>query len=321
LTTHTANNAGAPLQRWGSARPATGLVALAASLLVAGSVALWAPTFWRLHAQVWQIDPYSQGPLAVAMAVLLFVVKVRQPRYQQARAAGSPQPLVSLAWLLPALALQVLGRSQGVLALEVLALPLWAIGITVGFWGAPAARVLWFCYAFLLFSVPLPPVLVDAVTQPMKIAVSWAAEAVLSAAGVMVAREGVILHVGWYRLLVADACAGLHSLFTLEAIGLLYLNLVRHPSPLRNLLMALFIVPVAFFANVLRVLVLVLATLVWGDAASGPMHDLSGLLLFALALGLIVLADGLARTAGMLWARRRRPERGRLDETPAEARP
>ena len=44
------------------------------------------------------------------------------------------------------------------------------------------------------------------------------------------ARSGVVLQIGQYMLLVADACAGLHTLLTLEALGLLYLNLVRRDS-------------------------------------------------------------------------------------------
>ena len=41
------------------------------------------------------------------------------------------------------------------------------------------------------------------------------------------------------QLLVADACAGLYTLFTLEAMGLLYLNVVRSASLWRNLALAL----------------------------------------------------------------------------------
>jgi hypothetical protein len=50
----------------------------------------------------------------------------------------------------------------------------------------------------------------------------------MHAFGYPVSRSGVILQVGQYQLLVGDACAGLQTLFVLEAMGLLYLNLVRH---------------------------------------------------------------------------------------------
>lgn len=92
----------------------------------------------------------------------------------------------------------------------------------------------------MLFMVPLPGVVVDSLTQPMKIAVSYVAEQLMHAAGYPVARSGVILQVGQYQLLVADACAGLQTLFVLEAMGLLYLNLVRHQSLARNVTVAPF---------------------------------------------------------------------------------
>jgi hypothetical protein len=47
--------------------------------------------------------------------------------------------------------------------------------------------------------------------------------------GYPIARDGVILSIGQYQLLVADACA-IELLFTLEAMGLLYLNINQHQS-------------------------------------------------------------------------------------------
>ena len=116
-------------------------------------------------------------------------------------------------------------------------------------------------------------------------------------------RSGVILTVGPYLILVADACAGLTSMFSLEAVGLLYLNVVKHPSAARNALLAALVIPIAFIANVIRVLVLVLVTYHLGDAAGkGFLHGFAGMLLFMLALILIVFTDqliGLCMRTGM----------------------
>lgn len=278
-------------------RVAAGLARAAPPLALAlAALALFGPTLRDLHRLVWQADPTSQGPMALVLALGLYVHRWRQPAAQAVLATAQPQPALGLAWLLPGLALHVIGRSQGLIAAEVLAGAVCAVGLIVLFRGARMARVLGFCHVFLLFSVPLPGVLVEALTHPLKIGVSWLAEQALYAGGLPVAREGVVLHVGAYRLLVADACSGLQSLFTLEAFGLLYLNLVRHPSALRNLLMALAIVPIAFAANTLRVIVLALVTRYGGDAAGrGLAHDFSGLLLFGLAFLLVVATDFVAR--------------------------
>ena len=53
---------------------------------------------------------------------------------------------------------------------------------------------------------------------------------------------------------------GCKTLLTLEALGLFYLNLKPHTSAVRNLVLALLIVPISFCANVIRVIVLTLIT-------------------------------------------------------------
>jgi exosortase B len=164
--------------------------------------------------------------------------------------------------------------------------------------GPAALRVQWFPLFFMLFMLPLPGPFVDTVTMPMKMAVSWCAEHILFAAGYPIARSGVVLQVGQYQLLVADACAGLHTLFTLEALGLLYLNIVRHGSFLRNVGLALLIVPISFTANIIRVMTLTLITYHFGDAAGqGFLHGFAGMVLFISALLLIIGVDTLLRSA------------------------
>jgi exosortase B len=153
--------------------------------------------------------------------------------------------------------------------------------------------------------VPLPGVAVDTLTQPMKLAVSTVAEFILWNVGYPVARTGVILQVGPYQLLVADACAGLNTLLTLEALGLLYLNLVRHESAARNITLAILIVPISFAANVIRVITLTLITYHFGDeAGQGFLHGFAGMVLFMAALMLIIAAD----TATRAFVRTRGPQ-------------
>jgi exosortase len=137
-------------------------------------------------------------------------------------------------------------------------------------------------------------------------AVSWATEHLLFAAGYPISRSGVILQIGQYQLLVADACAGLQTLLTLEALGLFYLNLMRHPSAFRNIGLALFIIPISFSANVIRVMTLTLITYYFGDAAGqGFLHGFAGMVLFITALVLILSVD-----SSLQWYLRRR-EAGR----------
>ena len=106
-------------------------------------------------------------------------------------------------------------------------------------------------------------------------------------------------------LLVADACAGLHTLLTLEALGLLYLNLVRRDSLFRNVGLAILIVPISFTANVIRVMALSLITYHFGDAAGqGFLHGFAGMVLFLSALLLIISVDTLLQNIERFRARR-----------------
>jgi exosortase/archaeosortase family protein len=100
--------------------------------------------------------------------------------------------------------------------------------------------------------------------------------------------------------------AGLQTLLTLEALGLFYLNLMRHPSAFRNITLALLIIPISFTANVIRVIALTLITYYFGDAAGqGFLHGFAGMVLFITALVLILAVDN-----GLQWWIKRRESGG-----------
>ena len=85
-------------------------------------------------------------------------------------------------------------------------------------------------------------------------------------------------------------------MFSLSALGLLYLYIMRYRNWLHIGLMLLAILPIAFIANVIRVLILVLITYYFGDAAGqGFAHMAAGMVLFVIALLLLLGFDGLLR--------------------------
>jgi exosortase len=170
--------------------------------------------------------------------------------------------------------------------------------------GAAVLRLAWFPLLFPVFAAPLPLSLVLALTGPLKIAVSAAATALLSALGYDIGRAGVVVTIGQYQLLVTEACAGLQTMFTLEAMGLLYTNLRGHSSWARNGMLAALVVPISFVANVIRVAALALVTLYLGDAAGqGFLYGFAGLLLFGVAIALLLGADCLPGKFAALRAR------------------
>ena len=259
-------------------------------LIWAGLGLLYVPTLHRLATEVWNKSAQIHGPVILFLSLWLMYRKWHEvedvDRQDRPTASG---------WsvLLPALLMYVVGRSQQILIFEIGSFVLALAAVLLLMHGIKALRTQWFPLFFMLFIIPLPESVITLLTMPMKSAVSLVTEHILSLLGYPVGRQGVILQVGAYQLLVADACAGLQTVLTLEAMGLFYLNITRHAAALRNALLALLIVPISFGANVVRVLVLCLVTYHFGDAAGqGFLHQFAGLVLFLSALLLILGVDG-----------------------------
>ena len=259
--------------------------------IIAGLAVLYVPSLIDLLTGIWSTDEQKHGPIVLAVACWL--AWRNWPAMEQ---ASEGQRTSAWGWpvFVFGLLLYIVGRSQDILLFEIGSVIWLLIAIVLLTHGAAAVKAQWFALFFMLFMIPLPGAIVDAVTMPMKMAVSYVAEHILFWVGYPIARVGVILQIGQYKLLVADACAGLHTLFTLEALGLLYLNIVRHDSFFRNVTLAVFIVPISFTANVIRVIALTLITYHFGDeAGQGFLHGFAGMVLFLTALLLIMGDDTL----------------------------
>ncbi len=255
-----------------------------------GLAALYVPSIVDLSFTLWKSEEYIHGP--IILAVTLYLAWGLRHAIQDAPVA--PRPGIGWPLLICGLLFYSLGRSQDIILFELGSL-LWVLpAVLLLLRGTAALKACWFPIFFLFFMIPLPGPVVDALTLPMKTGVSWATEHILHALGYPISRSGVILHLGQYKLLVANACAGLHTLFSLEALGLLYLHITRHESWARNTSLAILIVPISFSANVIRVITLSLVTYHFGDAAGqGFLHDFAGMVLFLSALLLIIGVDSL----------------------------
>jgi exosortase B len=259
-------------------------------LLGLALVALYGGTYAQLAKTTWATEELNYGPLLLAVSLWLFYRERRALVDLPARPAlGGGYALLACGLLVYAV-----GVSQSIVMFEVGSQILVVAAVLLIYKGWPAVRLLWVPLLLLAFLMPLPDLVVATLTGPMKIAVSAVATQLLHIAGYPVARSGVVMTVGHYQLLVADACAGLTSIVTLEAVGIVYMKLIGHVSVLRNTLLALLLVPVAFLANVVRVVILVLVTYYLGDAAGqGFIHSMAGLVLIGVATVLMIAVDSL----------------------------
>lgn len=260
------------------------------SFVLIGLLFLFIPTYLFLFNRVWQTESSSHGPLVLGIIFYLFWNKFDafsiNEQYQH--------PKIGYLLLIIGLFIYIIGRSQEILFLYVGSQIFILIGLILILFGGKTLKALWFPLFFIFFMIPFPAFVINALTMPMKVAVSIVTEQVLYLFNYPIAREGVMLHIGQYKLLVADACAGMQTLLTLEAIGLLYLNLVRSESILRNIVLGILIIPISFIANVLRVITLTLITYYFGnEAGQGFIHGFAGMFLFTIALLLIFSIDNL----------------------------
>ncbi len=230
--------------------------------IIAGLIVLYVPSLIDLMRGIWSSDAQAHGPIVLSIACWLAYRK-----WSAMWQASEGQRTSAWGWpiFIFGLLLYAIGRSQDILLFEVGSVIWLLAAILMLTRGTAALKARGVGLFFMLFMIPLPGAVVDALTMPMKMAVSYVAEHVLFGIGYPIARTGVILQIGQYKLLVADACAGLNTLFTLEALGLLYLNIVRHDSSFRNVALAIRIVPISFTANAFPELVLTLITYHCGD--------------------------------------------------------
>lgn len=269
--------------------------------VLGGLLALYVPTFYGAATTFWQDDEHAHAP--IILAVILWLV------WQKRAALAAPDrrlPAFGFALLVCGLLLYVLGRSQEISFLEISSLTPVAAGVLLAMRGPRALRAFWFPLCFVAFMLPLPGFFVDALTGPLKQHISEIVEQVLYTAGYPIARTGVMLTIGQYQMLVADACSGLNTMFSLSALGLLFMYLTARASVLHNLIMLAGILPIAFVANIIRVLILMLVTYHFGDeAGQGYLHGAAGIVLLMSALSVLLMLDALL--AWIFKPRNRKP--------------
>jgi exosortase len=244
-------------------------------------------------------DNYSHGFFVLPLA--LYFAWERRDRL--ARLAPTPGAgglgllVVSLAvWL------------AGLLGAELFLTRVSLVGVLAGaiwfVWGREHLRQLVFPVLFLLLMIPLPAIVFNQIAFPLQLVASRAGEAVISAVGIPVLREGNVLQLPSRTLEVAEACSGIRSLVSLVMLAIV-LGYFTERRLGGRVLIALSAVPIAIIANAARVAGTgIAAEWVSPALAEGFFHTFSGWLMFVVAFaGLMGLQR--AMTAMRAWKPRR----------------
>lgn len=226
---------------------------------------------------------YTHGPLILVVSALIATLLARGTRVpvRPRRGLGS-------AILAAALLVHLFGALSRVNFLSAMTIPVAVAGLCLMLWGGAALRRLWFPIALLVFMAPLPEVTIADINFRLKMIASDLGVRLANFFGVVAVRSGNLAHLsGGKTLVIANVCNGLRTLISLLAFAALYVYLCRLRGAWRLALLACS-VPVAVGANAARVATLiVIADMAGVPAATGKLHDLSGLLVFVLALGMM----------------------------------
>jgi exosortase len=241
---------------------------------------LYAGTLNGLVAE-WASSPDASYGAMVAM-VALAVIWRRRDAFARA-AEHSSEPVYGLGILVAGLLIYLAGQLGADVFLTRISFVAVVTGAAWFLAGPRAMRVIAAPLVFLLIAIPLPALVVNAITLPLQLTASRVAETTLGVVGVPVLRDGNVLELPSTALEVAEACSGLRSIVSLAAIGLL-LAWTDTSWP-RRLAIVASTLPVAIVLNGLRIAATGIASETWGPrVASGSWHTFSGWITFVIAI-------------------------------------
>ncbi len=181
-------------------------------------------------------------------------------------------------------------------------------GLLLVLLGRRHAEIMWFPLIFLFFMVPAPYSITTNVSFQIKLIATEMAVNLAQALTLPMVRDGSYVYFGNDRLLVGDVCGGLRSLIALLAFGAL-MSYISKTRPWARIVILVVSGPIAIISNVLRIFLLCVVGSVWGSAyAVGPLHDVSGILIFAVAFALLLTLEGILRKIAPSGARQGEPK-------------
>jgi exosortase len=189
----------------------------------------------------------------------------------------------------------VLGVRASVFALQGWSILPMLFGLTLAFLGPAFARALAFPIGYLVFMLTFPSFVTNQLSFALKAITLKLSVVAAEALGVSLQRVGMTVFLETGELRIENPCSGLRSLLALLALGALFAHL--QPGGLaRRLLLFALAIPIALLGNAFRTtLLLVAGHYVNVEFAAGRFHDLSGYVVYAVALVLLFAARALLR--------------------------
>ncbi len=161
-------------------------------------------------------------------------------------------------------------------------LAVWAA--VLGTFGMSLFRRHAFALGFLLFTIPLPTPVVNAVEIGLQQSSAWAVDTAFRATGVTFYRSDRAFVLPGLTFVVAQECSGIRSTLVLFIVGVLGGKMILR-RPLHRAILALVIPPLGIARNMVRILTITLLSVhVDPRIIDSPLHHQGGPLFFAASL-------------------------------------
>ena len=256
--------------------------------------ALFAPILhWLAH--VWTTSMYdAQGCLVPCLVSVMLWWRRREilsvPRQPTTTGLWLTAGCVFIFLLAQLVDLKLLG---GVALVGTIAGVIWSL------WGLSRLRAVLFPVGLLLLMLPVNYPLEIFAGFPLRVIAAKLTWGILKTLGLDVSVQGTMITTPHFQVAIESPCSGLKTLSALFLVSLV-LSFFLHRR-LRDRMVILGITPfVAVFANAIRNAVITLIGHYYGrEYAVGFLHMFSGLVVFLLAVGLLIVVSEL-----LLWHRK-----------------
>jgi exosortase len=252
----------------------------ASCLLALLAVMLW--SYWPTLCSIvtsWINQPdYSHGFLVLPIsAAFLWFRRATFPRRNLAPSA------VGLVFLAVVCALRMAAGRYFLEPLDAWTIPLWVASAVWLMFGWPCLRWAASSIAFLWFMLPMPFSVETWFSVPLQAIATRFSTAVLVLLGQPALAEGNTIWIGEHQLFVEEACSGLRIFMGILALAFAFV-LFSKWAWWQKALAVIAVLPIAIFANMLRIVAIGLLTeMVSSQAAHAFSHDLSGVLMIPVA--------------------------------------
>jgi exosortase len=258
------------------------------SLLCFGFIACYYPTFQWLHYKYSTPDSYYSHGYLIPLIVLYLLYDKRN----ELKEIPISSNIRGLFLILFALIIHILGVLSDISFISGFSIILYLAGCSFYLLGTTFTKHIMFPLFYLVFMMPVPDEYLSIIALPSKSLATGCALQLMDLMNIPYIREGFSIKLANATYIVGTPCNGLRSLISFYALGFLFLYFIRL-SFWKKILILIMIPVMAIILNGIRIAILLLISLNFGEKAASPeslLHDASGIFVFVIGLVILIIA-------------------------------